>query len=99
MPMQPGQKKENTVEDQVQLPEGLVSKVARNEIANTVGALVHSISQERAVSVSRGGVTIEDIVREEIKPVLKAWLDTHLPTLVERIVRAEIGRVIDRTQA
>jgi uncharacterized protein len=99
MPMQPGQKKENTVEDQVQLPEGLVSEVARNEIANTVGALVHSISQERAVSVSRGGVTIEDIVREEIKPVLKAWLDTHLPTLVERIVRAEIGRVIDRTQA
>ena len=38
-------------------------------------------------------------MREEIKPVLKAWLDTHLPTLVERIVRAEIGRVIDRSQA
>ena len=34
-----------------------------------------------------------------VKPVLKAWLDTHLPPLVERIVRAEIERVIDRTQA
>jgi cell pole-organizing protein PopZ len=59
---------------------------------------MQSISTERAVSVSRGGITIEDIVREEIRPVLKAWFDTHLPTLVERIVRAEIGRVVDRTQ-
>ena len=30
--------------------------------------------------------------------MLKAWLDAHLPSLVERIVRAEIERVIDRTK-
>jgi cell pole-organizing protein PopZ len=30
--------------------------------------------------------------------MLKAWLDSHLPALVERIVRAEIERVVDRTQ-
>jgi cell pole-organizing protein PopZ len=29
--------------------------------------------------------------------VLKAWLDTQLPSLAERVVRAEIKRVIDRT--
>jgi len=99
-PMPPAQKKENIVEEHVQPPESLVSESARSDIANSVGALVHSISHERAVSVNRGGgLTIEDIVREEIKPALKAWLDTHLPSLVERIVRAEIGRVIDRTQA
>ncbi len=72
--------KEKDMDDQVQPPESLVSEATRNDIANSVGALVHSISQERAVSVSRGGLTIEDIVREEIKPVLKAWLDTHLPS-------------------
>jgi cell pole-organizing protein PopZ len=99
VPMPSTQKKETIVEEHVQLPESLVSETARNDIASSVGSLVQSISQERAVSVSRGGLTIEDIVREEIKPVLKAWLDTHLPSLVERIVRAEIGRVIDRTQA
>ena len=98
-PLPPAQKKEIIVEEHLQPPESLVSETARNDIASSVGALVHSISHERAISVSRGGVTIEDIVREEIKPVLKAWLDTHLPSLVERIVRAEIGRVIDRTQA
>jgi cell pole-organizing protein PopZ len=51
------------------------------------------------VQVGRPGVTIEDLVREEIKPVLKAWLDSHLPSLVERVVRAEIGRVVDRMQS
>jgi cell pole-organizing protein PopZ len=82
----------------VQSPEGLVSAAAASEIANTVGSLVRSVSAERAVTVGRPGVTIEDLVREEIKPVLKSWLDTHLPNLVERVVRTEIGRVIDRMQ-
>lgn len=90
-------KEEDLMEDNVQIPKGLVGDEASNSIANTIGSLVHSISTERAVAVSRGGITIEDLVREEIKPVLKAWLDTQLPSLVERVVRAEIKRVIDRT--
>lgn len=88
--------KENNMEDQVQSPEGLVSESAAQEIASKVGSLVRSVSAERAVGIGRPGVTIEDLVREEIKPVLKSWLDSHLPSLVERVVRAEIGRVIDR---
>ncbi|MDD2795299.1 DUF2497 domain-containing protein [Acidocella sp.] len=89
--------KEDLMEDNVQIPKGLVGDEASSSIANTIGSLVQSISTERAVAVSRGGITIEDLVREEIKPVLKAWLDTQLPSLVERVVRAEIKRVIDRT--
>lgn len=88
--------KENNMEDQVQSPEGLVSESAAQEIASKVGSLVRSVSAERAVGIGRPGVTIEDLVREEIKPVLKSWLDSHLPSLVERVVRAEIGRVVDR---
>ncbi|WP_297490100.1 DUF2497 domain-containing protein [Acidocella sp.] len=88
--------KENNMDDQVQSPQGLVGDKLANEIANTVGSLVRSVSSERAVQIGRPGVTIEDLVREEVKPVLKAWLDSHLPSLVERVVRAEIGRVIDR---
>ncbi len=86
------------MEDPIQSPDGLIGEAATTAIANTIGTLMQSIGTERAVSISRGGITIEDIVREEIRPVLKAWFDTHLPTLVERIVRAEIGRVVDRTQ-
>jgi cell pole-organizing protein PopZ len=37
--------------------------------------------------------TLEDLVREMLKPMLKAWLDDNLPGLVERLVRAEIERL------
>ncbi|MBU6425795.1 MAG: DUF2497 domain-containing protein [Rhodospirillales bacterium] len=90
--------KENYMEEQVQGPDGLVGDQAVSEISNSIGALVRSVSSERSASIGRGGITIEDIVREEVKPVLKAWLDTHLPSLVERVVRAEINRVMDRAQ-
>lgn len=88
--------KENYMDDQVESPQGLVGDKLASEIATTVGSLVRSVSAERSVQIGRPGVTIEDLVREEVKPVLKAWLDSHLPSLVERVVRAEIGRVIDR---
>ncbi len=37
--------------------------------------------------------TLEDLVREMLRPMLKAWLDDNLPGMVERLVRAEIERV------
>ena len=37
--------------------------------------------------------TLEDLVREMLRPMLKSWLDDYLPGIVERIVRAEIERV------
>lgn len=43
-----------------------------------------------------GGTTLEDLVREALRPVLKQWLDANLPALVERVVRAEIDRLVAR---
>lgn len=43
--------------------------------------------------LSENSRTLEDIVREMMRPMLKHWLDENLPGLVERIVRAEIERV------
>ena len=37
--------------------------------------------------------TLEDLVREMLRPMLKGWLDDNLPGLVERLVRSEIERV------
>jgi cell pole-organizing protein PopZ len=37
--------------------------------------------------------TLEDLVREMLRPMLKTWLDDNLPAMVERLVRAEIERV------
>jgi cell pole-organizing protein PopZ len=44
----------------------------------------------------RNGRTVEELVSELIRPMLKTWLDDNLPGLVERLVRAEIERVSRR---
>ena len=74
----------------------LIAPEAATAAANSVGSLVRTLAAERSTQVSSGGPTIEDIVRAELRPLLKQWLDTYLPSLVERLVRAEIERVLGR---
>lgn len=74
----------------------LLAPEAAAAAAAAVGSLVKRLSSERGTAVSRGGPTIEDLVREELRPLLKAWLDANLPALVDRVVRAEIERVLGR---
>ena len=77
-------------------PAVLVAPEAAASAASAVSALVQALVAERAAPVHRTGPTIEDLVREELRPMLKGWLDQHLPPLVERLVRAEIERVVGR---
>jgi uncharacterized protein len=76
-------------------PATLVAPDAAAAAASSVGSLVRTLAS-RATQVHQGGPTIEDLVRDEIRPVLKQWLDANLPGLVERLVRAEIERVVGR---
>jgi cell pole-organizing protein PopZ len=79
---------------------GLVAPAAAAAAASSVGSLVRTLIAEREqVATHRGGPTIEDVVREEIRPLLKQWLDTNLPQLVERLVRLEIERVVGRASS
>jgi uncharacterized protein len=41
-----------------------------------------------------GDRTLEDIVRDTLRPLLQAWLDEHLPAMVERLVLEEIQRLV-----
>lgn len=74
----------------------LVAPAVAAAAAASLGGLLRAVAAERQSPVHRGGPTIEDVVREELRPLLKAWLDTHLPPLVERLVRSEIERVVGR---
>ena len=55
-----------------------------------VDSAFNSLAQTVLVQNAR---TLEDLVREMLRPMLKSWLDENLPGLVERLVRAEIERV------
>ncbi|TCI00007.1 DUF2497 domain-containing protein [Roseococcus sp. SYP-B2431] len=74
---------------------GLVDPTAAAAAASAFGQLSR-LAQDRGAAVTRQGPSIEDLVREELRPMLKAWLDAHLPATVERLVRAEIERVMSR---
>lgn len=43
--------------------------------------------------ISGDGTKLDSAVEEVLRPMLKTWLDTNLPQLVERLVREEIERV------
>ena len=63
-------------------------------MSQATSAAVDSAFNQLAQSVfTQNGRTIEDLVRDMLRPMLKTWLDDNLPGLVERLVRAEIERV------
>jgi cell pole-organizing protein PopZ len=84
--------------------EALMAPAAAAAAAASVDALIKQLSEERLAVLrpqsppaSPASPTLEDVVRAELRPFLKAWLDEHMPPMVERLVRAEITRLIGRT--
>ena len=44
-----------------------------------------------------GSDTLEGVVRDMLKPMLKDWLDANLPEIVERMVAQEVARISGRS--
>jgi uncharacterized protein len=60
---------------------------------STVSAVESAFNSLAHTVLSNNARTLEDLVKEMLRPMLKSWLDDNLPGLVERIVKAEIDRV------
>jgi uncharacterized protein len=60
---------------------------------STVAAVESAFHTLANTVLSNNARTLEDLVKEMLRPMLKSWLDDNLPGLVERIVKAEIERV------
>jgi hypothetical protein len=41
---------------------------------------------------------LEEIVREAVRPLLRAWLKDHFPNILERLVREEIQRLVTEAE-
>jgi cell pole-organizing protein PopZ len=63
----------------------LISREANNAVQTAFNSL-----EQTVVNNSQ---TLDDLVREMLRPILKVWLDDNLPGIVERLVRAEIERI------
>ncbi|GEQ98249.1 pole-organizing protein PopZ [Iodidimonas gelatinilytica] len=83
------------------LAEDLADKI-------TEEALVSSSTEERSSAsfaelsamlvggYEGAGNTLEGLVREMLKPMLRAWLDENLPRIVEDMVEREVARIAAR---
>ena len=67
-------------------PRPLISNSTSAAVDSAFNTLAHTVLVQNAR-------TLEDLVREMLRPLLKTWLDDNLPGMVERLVRAEIERV------
>lgn len=70
--------------------DGLTSPPIADQAASAFGQL------SRSILMPAEGRTLEDVVRELLRPLLKDWLDTHLPGIVENAVQAEVQRISRR---
>jgi cell pole-organizing protein PopZ len=68
------------------LAEHIISSATAAAVDSAFNALAHTVLVQNAK-------TLEDLVKEMLRPMLQHWLDNNLPTLVERLVRQEIERV------
>jgi uncharacterized protein len=68
------------------LDHGLISNTTMSAVDSAFNSLAHTV-------LGNNARTLEDLVKEMLRPMLKGWLDDNLPGMVERIVRAEIERV------
>ena len=59
----------------------------------TIAAVDSAFNTLARTVIGQNARTLEDLVREMLRPLLKSWLDDNLPGMVERIVRAEIERI------
>lgn len=67
-------------------PEPLLSSETRAHVSGAFDRL-------GAAVMPQGPVTVEDLLKEMLRPMLREWLDENLPAIVERLVQAEIERV------
>ncbi|SHJ24667.1 hypothetical protein SAMN05444159_0078 [Bradyrhizobium lablabi] len=67
-------------------PPPILSRSTVSAVESAFNTLAHTV-------LSNNARTLEDLVKEMLRPMLKSWLDDNLPGLVERIVKAEIERV------
>ena len=75
-------------------PPPLPAPPVEQLLSEEAGAAVSSAFSALTGTILTGqGRTLEDVVKDMMRPMIKGWLDENLPSLVERLVKAEIERV------
>lgn len=83
--------------------DGLISsqtaQATAAALANLAASVTHESDDGSHVPLGTPGRTLEDIVKELMRPMIQNWLDANLPAITERLVRREIQRIANRVES
>ena len=75
----------------------LLPRQTVSSISESLAALAVMAEPRAAPQIVRSGETsLEGLTRELLRPALAEWLDKNLPPLVEKMVAAEIARIVGK---
>lgn len=78
--------------------ESLVSPSAANASAQALVRLTKAMSSEERRPPAASGITMEQLLVDLLTPMLREWLDAHLPEIVERVVEQEVKKLARRAE-
>lgn len=76
----------------------VLSQTTSTASSDVLSQLAKAILDRRDIGVGGRDMTIEGLVREMLRPLLKEWLDRNLPYLIERLVKKEIDLMVNRAE-
>ena len=76
----------------------IVSGETAQTSTDVLSELTRAILNRRDIAVGSRDLTLESMVREMLRPLLREWLDRNLPYLIERLVKKEIDLMINRAE-
>ena len=77
------------------MPDPTLSQDMAEELLTptTEAAVKHTFAKLSGLSMTNSDMTLEALMRDMLRPMLKEWLDENLPAVVERMVEKEISRI------
>ena len=96
---------QHTGDDVLELTEAMIAPADTLLSGQTVqmssdvlSELARAIMDRREMGLGDKDVTLEGMVREMLRPLLREWLDRNLPYLIERLVKKEIDKMVNRAE-
>ncbi len=78
--------------DKIERKPQPASDIIADTAENIAVGAFSELAQKAKIDKS-GNITVEDIVRAEIRPMLRSWIDAHLSGIVERLLQEELERI------
>ncbi len=80
--------------------EDIVSETTSSATTAALGELSRAMEEKMSrLRLGEGDATVSEIVKALLRPMLRQWIEENLPGIVERVVRREIQKLVDRTPA